>query len=266
MMIGRVPGTEAARKASSWAGSERAKTFRAPAAKLPASDVRKNLRRDQISIAMPPRGARAIYKRKAEKGSCAGHLGHLGVCPDSCREVDRLRNSEGVGYLVFLPHAKTAEKGILIVAEARSRRQLLQFLAVSAAQHHVVRIQRGLQLLGNFGHTAAPLFCSHSFEAAQSQIVLVAFAVFIGQMRQLHGLQNSVDDHRRSQPGSQSEKQHPAAFVTPNRLHGGIVQDFYRAAKRFLKFESHPTRAQVVRLAKRMPIDDGPRIAERNAV
>src|SRR5580658_4636988 len=125
MMIGRVPGREAAREAASLAGSEFPKSFRAPAAKLPASDVRKNLRRDQISIAMPPRCARAIYKRKGEKGSCTGHLGHLGASPDSCREVDRLRNSEGVGYLAFLPHAKTAEKGILIVAEARSRRQLL---------------------------------------------------------------------------------------------------------------------------------------------
>src|SRR5580704_4630759 len=99
MMIGRVPGTEAARKAGSLAGSERGKSFRDPAAKLPARDVRNNLRRDQISIAMPPRCAGAIYKRKGKIGSCTGHPG---VCPDSCREVDRLRNSEGVGYLVFL--------------------------------------------------------------------------------------------------------------------------------------------------------------------
>src|SRR5580704_1140046 len=73
IIIGRVPCAGATGMdndlAAASAGIVRAKTLLAPAAKLLARDVRKNFRRDQSSIAMPPRCARAIYKRKGEIGS-----------------------------------------------------------------------------------------------------------------------------------------------------------------------------------------------------
>ena len=42
-------------------------------------------------------------------------------------------DSRGIGRLILLPHTESSQKRILVVAEARARRQLLQLLAVSSA-------------------------------------------------------------------------------------------------------------------------------------
>src|SRR5579863_9987817 len=107
----------------------------------------------------------------------------------------------------------------------------------------------------------APLFLAGSFEPAQAKVVFVRLAVFIDKMCQLHGLEYPVHDHGRPETGAQSEKQHTAAFITAQRLHGSIVDDPDWAAKSFAEVKSHPSTAQVVGLAKGMLINDGAGIA-----
>src|SRR5580700_277665 len=214
MMIGRVPCAGATgmdnNRAASSAGIVRRKTLLAPAAKLLARDVRKNFRRDQSSILMPPRRARAIYKRKGEIGSSRVRFSAVAALftPEHRREPSRKEisrrteadrssaldviispvDSERIRYLIFLPNAKPASKRILVIAQLRAGRQLLQFLAIPSAQHHIIRVERELQSLRNLGHAPPPFFLPHPLEAAQSEIILIRFSVLVRKVRQLHRL------------------------------------------------------------------------------
>src|SRR5580704_8880298 len=154
---------------------------------------------------MPPQCARAIYKRKGEIGSSrVRFFALLALSRVQGRSAEALKravpaflllfyliavppNSERICQLMFSPDAKSSKESIFVVAQQCAGRQLLQFLAISPAQDHIIRIERDFQSLRNLGHAPPPFFLTHSFEPAQAEVC------------QLHGLQNSVDDHRRSQ-------------------------------------------------------------------
>ena len=62
-----------------------------------------------------------------------------------------------------------------------------------------------------------------ALETAEADIILICTAFFIGQMRQFHRLQKTVDDQRRPEPGAQTEEQHAPSFITAERLHRSVV-------------------------------------------
>src|SRR5271166_1625089 len=75
-------------------------------------------------------------------------------------------------------------------------------------------------------------------------------------MRQLQRRQHVINDERRAQARSQAEKQHASAFVTAQRLHGGVIYDLHWRRERGGVVESDPTGGQVVRLHRWLAVDD----------
>src|SRR6266851_3667252 len=142
---------------------------------------------------------------------------------------------------LFLPHAEAAEEGIFIAAQPRAGRQLLQFLDVSPAQDDIIRFQTSPQFLRNFPDVLAPFFLPHSFQSAQSEIVFVGFPVFVRKVCELHRLQGSIHNHRRPQARAKSQKQHAAALIAAERLHGRVVEYLYGAPKSLAEVDFHPS-------------------------
>jgi len=165
-----------------------------------------------------------------------------------------------------VPQPEPAEEGVGVVAPPRARREGLQELGVPAAHHHVVGLQRRLQALRDVRHVAAPPLLAEALEAAPSHVVLVGAALPVRQVRELHRLEDAIDDHRRSETGAEAQEQHPAAPVAAERLHGRIVDDPHGAAEGPPEIEAHPATAQVVRLGHRAPVDDHPGKADRHHV
>src|SRR5229473_1430694 len=167
---------------------------------------------------------------------------------------------------LFLPHAEAAEEGIFIAAQPGAGRQLLQFLAVSPAQDDVIGFQSSTQLLRNFRNLQTPFFLPQSLEAAQAEIVFVRFPFFVREVCQLHRLQDSIHDHRRPEARAKSQKQHAAALITAERLHGSVVQYLHGTAKGFAEVEFHPAAPQVMGLAKRVSVNDRTGISQCHPV
>ena len=64
-------------------------------------------------------------------------------------------------------------------------------------------------------------------------------------MRQLHGQNLVANNKARTQASAQTKKQHLSAFVTAHRLHGGVVENFYRHAKVGVVIKVRPTLAKI---------------------
>src|ERR1700730_7194987 len=107
-----------------------------------------------------------------------------------------------------------------------------------------------------------PFSFPQSFEAALAEIVFVGFPVFVAQVCQLHRLQHSIHNHRRPQTRAKSQKQHAAALIAAERLHSRVVEYLYGTAKCLAEVESHPAASQIMRLAKRVSVNDRTRIPQ----
>src|SRR6516165_3778495 len=82
-------------------------------------------------------------------------------------------------------------------------------------------------------------------------------------MAQLHGLDDTIHNHRGTQTSSQAQEEHPAALVASERLHGRIIDNFDRAPKRCSKVKPHPTRGEVVRFDNRTVMEHWSWVAHR---
>ena len=81
-------------------------------------------------------------------------------------------------------------------------------------------------------------------------------------MPQFHRFDNAVNNQRGAEAGSQTQKKHFAAPVTPQRLHGGVVDDLDRAFECRCEIESHPALSQIPRFRHRPVVDNRPRVAD----
>src|SRR5262249_4965596 len=81
-----------------------------------------------------------------------------------------------------------------------------------------------------------------------------------------HRLDDAFYDHGRSQPGPQTEKQHLAAVVAAQRLHGGVVDDFDGAAEGSAEIEPDPAAPEIVRFRHRPPADHPAGVADRGGI
>ena len=69
-------------------------------------------------------------------------------------------------------------------------------------------------------------------------------------MRQLQWQNNPLDHQGRAQAGAQSQKEHFAAFIAAQSLHGGIIYHFYGTFENGFEIEARPAFAQIPRISK----------------
>src|SRR5215469_6793071 len=70
------------------------------------------------------------------------------------------------------PQAESSEKGVRVGAFRAKRRQLLEQLDIASAEHHVIGLKRGGQLLYNIRDILAPLLLTQPLQASKPHIVL----------------------------------------------------------------------------------------------
>ena len=90
--------------------------------------------------------------------------------------------------------------------------------------------------------------------------------MLVRKMRQFHRLKYSVDDHGRPEPGAEAQKEHAAALVASQCLHGSIIDHLNRTAECLAEVESDPAAAKVVGLVDRASMNYRTWIADRHAV
>jgi len=88
----------------------------------------------------------------------------------------------------------------------------------------------------------------------------------VREMAQFQRLYNAIENQSRSEPSPQAEKQHLAALVASQCLHGSIIDNFDRMPEGLLKAESDPAAAQVMRFRDRVAVENWSRIPERDNI
>src|SRR5262249_19100108 len=136
---------------------------------------------------------------------------------------------------------------------------------VPAAQYHLIGFERRDEPGDDVVYGLAPLFLAAPFEAASTHVVFVC-SLAIGQVPELHGLDDSMDNKRRAKTGSQPEKQHFASLVAAQRLHRRIVDDFDGAAEGSLIVEPGPACGQVVWLGDNSALHNQSWVTDRDGV
>src|SRR5262249_6870430 len=101
---------------------------------------------------------------------------------------------------------------------------------------------------------------SSLLQAALTDVILIS-SVLVRKVSQLHRLNGTIDDHGSTETGSQPQKQHLAALVAAQSLHGGIIDHLDRAFERGLEIKSYPTAPEIMRFHKRPIPDDHSRVA-----
>ena len=160
----------------------------------------------------------------------------------------------GHGPLVG-PDAEPAFEGAVVVAEPDAWRQLGEEAHVPAAEDDVLgRHGRAEQFRGLEDHSL-PLRFAELAQAVLAGVVLERL-VPEGEMRQLQCHQPSIVNQGGAETRAEPEEQHPAAFVAPERLHCGVVDDPRRDAELAFVIEAHPAATEVPRfLHDRAPED-----------
>src|SRR6202023_220325 len=128
------------------------------------------------------------------------------------------------GERSLFPQPKSAAKGIGVIACATMRRQRFKHLDVSSPEHRVVGLPRRNQASHHAGNVTPPFLLAVALQSRPAYIVLIG-ALLVGQVTELHGLHDAVDNHGRSKPGSEPQKEHLAALAAPQGLHSGVVND-----------------------------------------
>src|SRR6267142_5658170 len=77
-----------------------------------------------------------------------------------------------------------------------------------------------------------------------SHVALIS-TLLVRQMTQFHGLHDAIHDQRRSEAGSQPQKQHPSTLVAAEALHGCIIDKLYRTAESGFEAKTNPSPAEV---------------------
>src|SRR5437773_1794521 len=84
-------------------------------------------------------------------------------------------------------------------------------------------------------------------QSANPDVVLKG-GLLVRQVPQLHWLDDAIHDQGGPKAGSETQKQHLAAFVTSQSLHGGIVHDLDGTFECSPEVEADPTFSQVPRV------------------
>src|SRR5262249_56303932 len=161
-----------------------------------------------------------------------------------------------------LPQPESASEGIVVVAGARTGGQRIELFDVASADDRIVGFERGNEACHDIGNVAAPLLLAVLLQPAPAHVVFED-AFLVGQLAELHGLDDTVDDHGRSKSGSEPEKEHLAALVAAERLHSCVIDEPHRAAQCGREIEPNPTASEIVWFGDRAAVDDRAGIADR---
>ena len=126
---------------------------------------------------------------------------------------------------------------------------------IASTQHHIVRSEGSNQLLNDVSDKSSPFFLAVLLQATDADVVLKG-GLFVGQVAKLHWLDNSFDNHGGTKASSETEEQHLAALVTPERLHRCIIHDFNRIFEGCFKVKTGPSFAKIPWLRDRPVPDD----------
>src|SRR5271166_5987220 len=102
----------------------------------------------------------------------------------------------------FSPQPKSAAEGICVVACATVRRQCVELPDVASPNHGFVGLERGDESRNYVRNMTPPFLLAVAFQSGAADIVLIG-ALLVGEVTELHGLHDAVDDHRRSKPRSE---------------------------------------------------------------
>ena len=143
---------------------------------------------------------------------------------------------------------------------------VFQLFGIAAAQNDVIDHERGFQPICDIVHGPMPFLFSQAQEAALANVIFEGPSLTIRQVSQFHRGDHFIDDHRRSQARTEPEKEHAAAFVAAERLHGGVVDDANRLTEASREIEPDPAAAQVSRFEQRLVMHDRSGISDRHAI
>src|SRR5258708_2886127 len=111
------------------------------------------------------------------------------------RPMDRL--GRGV------PHAKSADEGVGIVAGPTSSWQLVHVNDVATTYYNVLGLKCRDQTFDHVFHELTPAFLAEAVEAQVAHVIFEG-AFLIGQVTEFHRFDSAVYDHRRTESCSQS--------------------------------------------------------------
>src|SRR5439155_1003528 len=118
-----------------------------------------------------------------------------------------------------VPQAEATDERVRVVHESSSGWQRLELRGVPAADHDLVRLERGAETRDHVQHVLAPVLLPVALEPSDADIVLECCALLVRQVAELHRLEDAVDDERRSQTRPQDLHVRPAD-VDDQDLHG----------------------------------------------
>src|SRR4029453_6314636 len=147
-------------------------------------------------------------------------------------------------WLRALPQPKSTTESIVIVAGARTGRQCIKLFDIASANNGVVGLKRGNETGHHIGNVTAPFLLAVALQSGPTHVVLVG-ALLVWQVTELHGLHHAVHNYGRSKARSETEKEHLAALVAAQGLHGRIVDDLHRMTECCGEIEPDPSASQV---------------------
>jgi len=133
---------------------------------------------------------------------------------------------------------------------------------VASSEDHIIWFEGGDQASDNVLDIAPPFRFTHSFAPPDAHIVFIG-SFSVRKMTQFHWLDDAIHDHGGAEAGSQSQEEHLSSLITPQCLHGSVVDEFYRTSQCGFKVESDPPSPEVARFRNRLTTENHTRIANR---
>ena len=151
--------------------------------------------------------------------------------------------------IAFCPQAKTAAERIGVMAGTTSRRKRIKVSYVAAPDHRFVRLQGGGESLHYISHAASPFPFAGTFKTRASNVSLVC-VLSVRQVTEFHRFYRAVHNKGTTESRSETQKQHLAAVVAAQGLHGGVIDHLDGSAEGRGKIELHPTLSEVRRFRR----------------
>src|SRR6516225_5568545 len=167
--------------------------------------------------------------------------------------------------LFLHPEPEAACKCISIVALTAALGHFLKLLDIAPAENDVVRLEGCCQAFNNIKDIFAPFVLTVPLQTSKADVVLVG-SLAIGKVAELHGLQESVDNHGGAKARTQAKEQHASTLVAAQRLHGGVINHLDRASESLLEVKPDPAGSEVVRIVEDTALQHRSRIPDRDGL
>src|SRR3984957_19092236 len=94
-----------------------------------------------------------------------------------------------------LPELDTAIDGVTVCAEDHVVRKILHQLGITAAEEHGIADHAGLKAIDDVQDGLSPTPDTPTFEASDTDVLLVGEAFFVGQMSEFERDDDAIEDH-----------------------------------------------------------------------